>query len=126
MIDMRTTSQSRPALYASSRSFQAGLGPDFRLEMEGLQFSEIPLLAGSNPALMQQVTSQFKNDYSLVRLYAMGMDAWVLANHFTDLRQGSGQQIAGATGTLTATADCVINRQLTWLQYRQGQLVPVP
>ncbi|MBG6240665.1 MAG: penicillin-binding protein activator [Candidatus Symbiopectobacterium sp. Dall1.0] len=126
MIDMRTTSQSRPALYASSRSFQAGLGPDFRLEMEGLQFSEIPLLAGSNPALMQQVASQFKNDYSLVRLYAMGMDAWALANHFTDLRQSSSQQITGATGTLTASADCVINRQLTWLQYRQGQLVPVP
>ncbi|MBG6246467.1 penicillin-binding protein activator [Candidatus Symbiopectobacterium sp. 'North America'] len=126
MIDMRTTSQSRPALYASSRSFQAGLGPDFRLEMEGLQFSEIPLLAGSNPALMQQVVSQFKNDYSLVRLYAMGMDAWALANHFTDLLQSSSQQITGATGTLTASADCVINRQLTWLQYRQGQLVPVP
>ncbi|WP_291968750.1 penicillin-binding protein activator [Candidatus Symbiopectobacterium sp.] len=126
MIDMRTTSQSRPALYASSRSFQAGLGPDFRLEMEGLQFSEIPLLAGSNPALMQQVASQFKNDYSLVRLYAMGMDAWALANHFADLRHSSSQQITGATGTLAASADCVINRQLTWLQYRQGQLVPVP
>lgn len=126
MIDMRTTSQSRPALYASSRSYQAGLGPDFRLEMEGLQFSEIPLLAGGNPTLMQQVASQFKNDYSLVRLYAMGMDAWALANHFGEMRQMPGQQIAGATGTLTASQDCVINRQLTWLQYRQGQLVPVP
>lgn len=86
------------------------MGPDFRLEMEGLQFSEIPLLAGSNPALMQQVASQFKNDYSLLRLYAMGMDAWALANYFADLRQSSSQQITAATGTLTASADCVINR----------------
>ncbi|MFC3394122.1 penicillin-binding protein activator [Brenneria rubrifaciens] len=124
MIDMRTSSRSRPALYASSRSFQAGSGPDFRLEMEGLQFSDIPLLTGANPALMQQVSSQFKNDYSLVRLYAMGMDAWTLANHFGEMRQIPGQQIAGATGILSATQDCTINRQLTWLQYRQGQLVP--
>ncbi|MDX5629504.1 MULTISPECIES: penicillin-binding protein activator [unclassified Brenneria] len=124
MIDMRTTSRSRPALYASSRSFQAGSGPDFRLEMEGLQFSEIPLLAGANPALMQQVSNQFKNDYSLVRLYAMGMDAWKLSSHFAELRQMPGHQVAGATGTLSATTDCVINRQMTWLQYRQGQLVP--
>lgn len=124
MIDMRTTSHSRPALYASSRSFQTGLGPDFRFEMEGLQFSDIPLLAGANPALMQQVASQFKNDYSLVRLYAMGMDAWALANHFAQMRQIQGSQIAGATGTLSSTPECVINRQLTWLQYRQGQLVP--
>ncbi|MEH2920709.1 penicillin-binding protein activator [Samsonia erythrinae] len=126
MIDMRTTSRARPALYASSRSFQAGLGPDFRLEMEGLQFSDIPLLAGANPALMQQVSGQFKNDYSLVRLYAMGMDAWTLANHFGEMRQIPGHQITGATGTLSAGPDCAINRQLTWQQYRQGQLVPVP
>ncbi|PWC20239.1 penicillin-binding protein activator [Brenneria roseae subsp. roseae] len=124
MIDMRTTSRSRPALYASSRSFQAGSGPDFRFEMEGLQFSDIPLLTGANPALMQQVSSQFKNDYSLVRLYAMGMDAWTLANHFGEMRQIPGHQIAGATGILSSTQDCTINRQLTWLQYRQGQLVP--
>ncbi|MCL2898067.1 penicillin-binding protein activator [Brenneria tiliae] len=124
MIDMRTTSRSRPALYASSRSFQAGSGPDFRLEMEGLQFSEIPLLAGANPALMQQVTSQFKNDYSLVRLYAMGMDAWTLSSRFGEMRQIPGHQVAGATGVLSSTSDCVINRQMTWLQYRQGQLVP--
>lgn len=125
MIDMRTTSRSRPALYASSRSFQAGLGPDFRLEMEGLQFSDIPLLAGANPALMQQVSSQFKNDYSLVRLYAMGMDAWTLASHFGEMRQIPGHQIPGATGMLSSGPDCTINRQLTWQQYRQGQLVPV-
>ncbi|WP_233970216.1 penicillin-binding protein activator [Pectobacterium versatile] len=125
MIDMRTTSRARPALYASSRSFQAGLGPDFRLEMEGLQFSDIPLLAGANPALMQQVSSQFKNDYSLVRLYAMGMDAWTLASHFGEMRQIPGHQIPGATGMLSAGPDCTINRQLTWQQYRQGQLVPV-
>ncbi|RLM27579.1 penicillin-binding protein [Brenneria alni] len=124
MIDMRTTSRSRPALYASSRSFQAGSGPDFRLEMEGLQFSEIPLLAGENPALMQQVINQFKNDYSLVRLYAMGMDAWTLSSHFAEMRQIPGHQVAGATGILSATSDCVISRQMTWLQYRQGQLVP--
>ncbi|MFE8115650.1 penicillin-binding protein activator [Brenneria goodwinii] len=124
MIDMRTTSRARPALYASSRSFQAGSGPDFRLEMEGLQFSEIPLLAGANPALMQQVNSQFKNDYSLARLYAMGMDAWTLASHFAEMRQMPGHQVAGATGILSATPDCVINRQMTWLRYRQGQLVP--
>ncbi|WP_350238381.1 penicillin-binding protein activator [Pectobacterium colocasium] len=125
MIDMRTTSRARPALYASSRSFQAGLGPDFRLEMEGLQFSDIPLLAGANPALMQQVSSQFKNDYSLVRLYAMGMDAWTLASHFGEMRQIPGHQIPGATGMLSSGPDCTINRQLTWQQYRQGQLVPV-
>ncbi|WP_263064360.1 penicillin-binding protein activator [Dickeya dadantii] len=123
MIDMRNKGALRPALYASSRSYQAGLGPDFRFEMEGLQFSDIPLLTGASPALMQQISTQFRNDYSLVRLFAMGMDAWKLASDFAQLHQ-PGNSLSGATGILSTSPDCVVNRKLTWLQFRQGQLVP--
>ena len=126
MIAMRTSSRSSIALYASSRSFQAGAGPDFRLEMDGLQFSDIPLLSGTNPALMQQAARTFNNDYSLVRLYAMGIDAWTLANHFNQMRQMPGFAIDGNTGKLSANQDCVINRKLAWNQYQRGQIVPVP
>ncbi|WP_145492539.1 penicillin-binding protein activator [Yersinia aleksiciae] len=124
MIDMATSSRSKPALFASSRSYQAGAGPDYRLEMEGIQFSDIPLMAGSNPALMQQAAAKYANDYSLVRLYAMGIDAWTLSNHFAEMRQIPGFQVSGTTGELTASADCVITRKLPWLQYRQGAVVP--
>ncbi|MGL5601052.1 MAG: penicillin-binding protein activator, partial [Silvania sp.] len=124
MIAMRNGSQSGATLYASSRSAQGTAGPDFRLEMEGLQYSEIPMLAGSNPQLMQQALSSVRNDYSLARLYAMGVDAWALANHFTQMRQVPGFQINGNTGDLTATQDCVINRKLSWLKYQQGQVIP--
>ncbi|PVZ84932.1 penicillin-binding protein activator [Serratia sp. S1B] len=125
LIDMTINSRSKPAIFASSRSYQAGAGPDFRLEMEGVQFSDIPLLAGVNPQLQQQVSRQFHNDYSLVRLYAMGMDAWTLANHFAEMRQLPGFQVAGATGVLSSSPNCVITRKLTWLQYHQGAVVPV-
>lgn len=124
MIAMRNGSQSGATLYASSRSAQGTAGPDFRLEMDGLQYSEIPMLAGSNPALMQQALSTVRNDYSLARLYAMGVDARALANHFTQMRQVPGFELNGNTGDLTATQDCVINRKLSWLKYQQGQIVP--
>jgi outer membrane PBP1 activator LpoA protein len=124
MIAMRNGSQSGATLYASSRSAQGTVGPDFRLEMDGLQFSEIPMLAGSNPALMQQALGAVRNDYSLARLYAMGADAWALANNFSQMRQVPGFELNGNTGDLTATQDCVINRKLSWLKYQQGQMVP--
>jgi len=124
MIAMRNGSQSGATLYASSRSAQGTAGPDFRLEMDGLQYSEIPMLAGSNPALMQQALGAVRNDFSLARLYAMGVDAWALANHFTQMRQVPGFELNGNTGDLTATQDCVINRKLSWLKYQQGQIVP--
>ena len=124
MIVMRNGSQSGSMLYASSRSAQGTAGPDFRLEMEGLQYSEIPMLAGSNPALMQQALRAVNNDYSLARLYAMGADAWALANHFAQMRGVPGFELNGNTGDLSATPDCVINRKLSWLKYQQGQIVP--
>ncbi|WNN49002.1 penicillin-binding protein activator [Siccibacter colletis] len=124
MIAMRAGSQSGASLYASSRSAQGGAGADFRLEMEGMQFSDIPMLTGANPALQQQALAAVNNDYSLARLYAMGVDAWSLANNFSQMRQVPGFHLAGNTGELTATQDCVINRKLTWLRYQQGQIVP--
>lgn len=125
MIAMRTGSRSSTQLYASSRSSQGVNGPDYRLEMEGLQFSEIPMLSGGNPQLMQQALSSVNNDYSLARLYAMGVDAWTLASHFSQMRQAPGYRVNGNTGQLTASQDCVINRKLNWLQFSQGQIVPV-
>lgn len=125
MIAMRTGSRSSAQLYASSRSSQGVNGPDYRLEMEGLQFSEIPMLSGGNPQLMQQALSSVNNDYSLARLYAMGVDAWTLASHFSQIRQVPGYQVNGNTGQLTANQDCVIKRKLNWLQFSQGKIVPV-
>ncbi|WP_172731844.1 penicillin-binding protein activator [Pluralibacter gergoviae] len=124
MISMRNGSRSGATLYASSRSAQGTAGPDFRLEMDGLQYSEIPMLAGSNPSLMRQALSAVHNDYSLARLYAMGADAWTLANHFSQMRQMPGYELRGNTGDLSANQDCVINRKLSWLKYQQGQIVP--
>ncbi|NRN30334.1 penicillin-binding protein activator [Photorhabdus heterorhabditis] len=125
MIDMAISSRNKPALYASSRSNQAGAGPDFRLEMEGVQFSDIPLIAGANLPLMQQAAGKFANDYSLMRLYAMGIDAWSLANQFSQIQLQSGFHLNGASGMLSAQENCTIFRQLPWMQYHHGQIITI-
>ncbi len=124
MIDMATTSSVKPALFAHSRSYQADAGPGYRLEMEGMQFSDIPFMANISSTLMQQTIAKLNNDYSLVRLYAMGMDAWMLAQYFaqiplTDFR------MAGFTGKLSTTPGCIVQRELSWFEYRNGRVIPV-
>ncbi|HGV3500648.1 TPA: penicillin-binding protein activator [Providencia stuartii] len=124
MIEMAISSRSRPALYTSSRSNQAGSGADYRFEMDGVKFSEIPLLAGANNNLRKQAQQKLNNDYSLFRLYAMGIDAWSLANSYDKLQQAGQVRINGASGTLSTQANCVVFRELPWLQFKQGQVVP--
>ncbi|GKX56428.1 penicillin-binding protein activator LpoA [Leminorella grimontii] len=124
MLDISKASKSA-TLYASSRSYQAGAGPDFRFEMEGLQFSEIPLLVGLSPDLAQKGGEKYGSDFSQYRLYALGADAWELASHFAEIRQMPDYQLSGATGILSADDNCVVHRKLSWIQYRMGQLTPV-
>lgn len=125
MIEMAISTRSRPDLYASSRSNQAGSGADFRFEMEGVEFSEIPLLAGANANLMKQAQQKLAQDYSLLRLYAMGVDAWSLSNNYNQLQNNSQFKINGASGKLDVTDNCVIYRELPWLEFSKGQIKAV-
>ncbi|MGR3807870.1 penicillin-binding protein activator [Pasteurella testudinis] len=109
-------------LYATSRSNSPNNGPDYRLTMEGLKFSEIPFLSDTQNSQYAQVASATGGDYSLIRLYAMGSDAWSLINKFNELRQIPGYTINGLTGKLSAGNGCNIDREMTWLEYQGGRI----
>lgn len=124
MINMEPSNKVHAnAMYSSSRSNMAEADPDFRIEMEGLRFSEIPLLAGIDNRKLTQAMQAFNNDYSQVRLYALGMDAWKLANRFSELKSLPNFELQGYTGKLTTGTNCEVIRQLTWLEYQQGKIV---
>lgn len=110
------------ALYASSRSHSPNTGVDYRLGMNGVKFSDIPLLSDTNSTDYQTVIKNTNGDYSLARLYAMGADAWNLINHQQALRAISGYSLDGLTGKLSADNACQIKRQLTWYLYDNGNL----
>ncbi|MGJ7087739.1 penicillin-binding protein activator [Morganella morganii] len=123
-LEFATSARGRPAFYASSRSNKAGTGKDFQFEMEGLKLTDIPLIAGGNPQLLSQAAGKFGNDYTRVRLYAMGMDAWRLANQFGDMQRHT-LRMNGASGDITVTDNCTVYRHLPWLEFKQGNLAPL-
>lgn len=110
-------------IYTSSRSHSPNNGDEFRLSMEGVKFSEIPLLAQFESEQFKKADSLAQGDFSMMRLYAMGSDSWAIANKFNEFRQIAGFKISGLTGTLSAGTHCNIERQMTWLQYRNGAIV---
>ncbi len=125
MIAERNGSQSGAMLYASFRSISVADGTDYRLDMEGLQFSDTPVLANNNPGLKQLALNATGNDYFLARVFAMGADGWTLANHYAPLRQTYGFTLKGKTGELSASSGCVINSELPWFRYQKGLVVSV-
>lgn len=123
-IDFAGFEQKFP-IYASSRSHSPNSGDEFLLTMEGVKFSEIPLFADLNSAEFKQAAKLSQGDYSMMRLYAMGSDAWSIANKFNEFRQIPGFKISGLTGVLSAGVGCNIERQMTWFQYRNGAIVAI-
>lgn len=111
-------------IYTSSRSNSPNNGPDFRLTMEGVRFSEIPLLSDPDSELYKKAEALAESDFSMMRLYAMGSDAWSIANKFNEFRQIPGYKVSGLTGVLSAGTNCNIEREMTWLQYHNGSIVP--
>lgn len=120
-LDNSPLAQQMP-LYTSSRSNSPNNGIDFRTSMEGVKFSEIPLLADSDSEMYRKADSLAASDLSMMRLYAMGSDAWALAHKFNEFRQIPGYSISGLTGRLSAGQNCNIERSMTWLQYRNGTI----
>lgn len=65
---------------------------------------------------LKDTWKQFPSSY--LRLVAMGIDAYHLATHLSDLETGS---YSGATGNLSLTADRRIQRKLTCAKFNNGQ-----
>ena len=116
-------SGSHLRLYASSRSNSSNSTPEYRLQMNGIQFSDIPFFRETESAQYKKIEGLTGGDYSLMRLYAMGSDAWLLINQFNELRQVPGYSISGLTGKLSAGPNCNVERDMTWFQYQNGNII---
>lgn len=110
-------------LFTNSRSNSSNNGPEYRLLMNGLEFSDIPFFKDTESEQYKKVAAFTNGDFSLMRLYAMGADAWLLINQFNELRQVPGFNITGLTGKLSAGPNCNIERDMTWYQYQNAAIV---
>ncbi|WP_341765244.1 penicillin-binding protein activator [Candidatus Providencia siddallii] len=122
MIKMTVNSKLCPTLYASSRINQNNLNIDYNFEMENLQFNEIPMIANiNNNSAYIQALKKVNNDYFLLRLYAMGVDARLLVNNYDKLKKNNQLYINGVSGLLNLTNKYVVYRKLLWLKFQNGE-----
>lgn len=113
-------------LFTTSRIHSPNNQASYRLLMNNVQFTDLPLFQNTQSAHYTHILKQTKGDYSLMRLYAFGEDAGRVVNHLNELKNLPDFQLLGLTGNLSADERCHIQRQMTWFKYENGALRALP
>lgn len=116
---VRDSRAQRLPTYVTSRSYTEDNEAPMS-ELNQLQLADMPWLFGSAPQLKEEVALLWPDrNASWLRLFALGYDALTLVPQLTDLQMGS-PAVAGLTGELTVSEQGVVQRQLQWMEYRDG------
>jgi len=110
-------------IYANSSIYSGTPNPQKDRDMNGIIFCDMPWLFSKNSNAHNVLKQNGINAINL-RLYAMGMDAFLLTAHLKQLQASPQSGIRGATGTLYLRSQNQIERQLSWAKMRNG--VPEP
>ncbi|SFX02852.1 hypothetical protein SAMN02745752_00271 [Marinospirillum alkaliphilum DSM 21637] len=133
--DPATARQIKPALsflmasglpvLATSSVFSGQANPSLDRDMNGIAFCDIPWYLDSGDPLareMRQIWPEAMSRYG--RLYAMGADAYLLAQRLPLLEALPESRIQGATGRLSQQ-NRRIQRELQWAQFINGRPQPL-
>ena len=112
-----------PKLYASSRSYPDRSGD--MGELQGIEFSDIPLLIEANQNFMERYNELWPNQNNTdIRLHAFGMDAYKMITELPQMRVVENYTTEGKTGQLSLDDQCVIQRQLSWAIFSGSGIEP--
>lgn len=108
-------------VFSTSDAWDGNINQHQLPDLEGLALPDIPwlLIDGSGALTRAQVAESFPDSTGLLRLYAMGMDAYALGTELKRLESGSHETYSGATGVLHLNNLRQIRRQMTWLKLEQ-------
>ena len=126
-LDFRRARLARPyldplPLYASSQINPGNAGPLAGFDLANIRFLDMPwLLQPDHAAVMVYPRQDFQGALDLERLYALGIDAFRLAQA---LLEGKGDvTLDGVTGRLSLGRDRRFVRELTAAQFAGGKLL---
>ncbi len=109
-------------LYATSQIHPGNAGPLAGFDLANVRFLDMPwLLQPDHPAVMIYPRQDFQGALDLERLYALGIDAFRLAQGLLEDR--SDAPLDGVTGRLTLGRDRQFVRDLTIAQFSDGRLL---
>jgi hypothetical protein len=115
-------------LFATSHAYTGHPDPQQDIDLNDLFITDIPWMFASetnqDPAY-QAMQGQTETMGGLLRLYAMGVDAYRLLPELNQLSTDETLAYQGATGQLSVNDLGQVQRQMQWGRFRQGSLHPI-
>jgi len=109
-------------VYSTSLIYNGTSSADSNRDLDGIIFPDMPWFLNPNagyPASRSQLASLWQRGFNQeARFYALGMDAYLIAENLNHLPSG----LNGATGTLYLTSDRHISRKLMWAKFVNGEV----
>ncbi len=76
--------------------------------------------------LYRQIADNFPDTIDVFgKLYALGIDSWLIINNLEQLSSNPSARLSGYTGKLSLAPDGRVERELLWARYDDGRSVPV-
>ncbi|WP_035572694.1 penicillin-binding protein activator [Halomonas halocynthiae] len=120
-------------VYATSHLYEGTAQRRLDKDLNGVMFVDIPwqipeaATGGANSLPFSDSYRQLHEsaDPGLLRLMAMGVDAYELGSNLPYYQAVPGSQLQGATGSLSADQNGRIQRQLPWARFENGTPQPI-
>lgn len=114
-------------IYATSQIAAGSGNPRLDRELDGIEFTESPWLFRERlPGLPSRaaIADLESARGSTVRLFAFGLDAFLLVGHFDQFRRDPQASLAGATGQLRFDGFGQVLRTPDWARFQGGRIQP--
>ncbi|WP_438970194.1 penicillin-binding protein activator [Methylophaga sp.] len=116
----------RLPLIATSHAYTGQPNAQQDIDLNDLYIPDIPWMFAENaeqdPAYQSLQNQSAENFGGLLRLYAMGVDAYRLVSEINTLSRDPEQKYHGATGVLSINAQGQVERGMPWARFKQGEL----
>lgn len=112
-------------VYALSRIYNGFPNPDQDRDMDSVRFTDMPWVLEDQP-LKKRILADQPQSRNYLRLYAMGIDSFLLYPRLRQMEKARDSRVYGQTGYLTLNAQLVVQRQLLLAQMRNGRPELIP
>lgn len=113
-------------VYATSQIYTRAKTASKEDDLNGIRFTTLPWTLNQSSAQQGLLSHSAKVPASYERLYAMGIDSFLLHDRLRQLARSPETFIEGTTGTLRLDSEQRIVREQPWAEIVEGEVKPLP